>query len=146
MGQCLFDGESGHGEPEEGAQIKEWGGVSLWVTRKHPPVILLARQKHRRLPSNTTGDIHIFTNTHTLLFLSLQKTDQRVREEHTNTQNKASSQLFSGVSYPYPKLIRWHITNTHSSKACTTIWAVQTTDVSVIWLQTLTFPKENKKQ
>lgn len=34
--------------------------------------------------------------------------------------------------HPYPKLIRWQITNTHSSKACTAIWAVQTTDVSVI--------------
>lgn len=102
-GSAPFDGELGRGEPEEGAQIKEWGGVSLWVARKQPPVILLARQTRCRLPSNTVGDLHIFRHTHahrhTRIHAHTQPTSlmsTKKRQTHIYTE-QPSSQPFPGA-------------------------------------------------
>lgn len=71
-----------------GQQIKERGGVSLWEARKQPPVILLARQKHCGMLSNTTSDLHVFgTHTHTLKQPPFLKQTNENTHEHTLTQS-----------------------------------------------------------
>lgn len=73
-----------------GWQIKEWGGVSLRVAQKQPPVILLARQKHCRTLSNTTGDLHIFRDTHSHTHSLLLSSIQSRRGTHTHARNRLS--------------------------------------------------------
>lgn len=60
-------------------QIKEWSGISLQVARKQLPVILIARQKHCRMPSNTTGGLHKLSHAHTRIH-----TEKASSEVHTH--------------------------------------------------------------